>query len=195
MEKFLELKLYYILFILLILINTLWPNISLDFGLNYGFCLSFLDYENESFNGKIRYGLGYETSLNIIINEFLYIDIILSGCYNIFQSNKLGGYIYPDEMELPFSLTIGYLYNYKIVENIKFKYKIGLGSSVNYRIVGSYYVPRYYIFALNPEMSTLFNFENICLSIGPIIKLKYYFFNNNINYAYFILFGICYEVF
>ncbi len=158
-----------------------------DFKISEGIKLSLeqnlYDAIGESFKTKMQFGGGFESIIRFTFNEITSFDISIPGIFYIAESDSLGSYIYPEKLRLPFSFD--FLLTPKF-ENFQFEF--GLGFSLSYIMLFSYYFPRSLNPALSGSIGLGYNFNDKTMLLLSVKGINFYDELSALN------FSICYSL-
>ncbi len=157
-------------------VSIAYGNVKLNYGIKAGLEQNFYDYKGESFKTKIQFGGGFENFLKLSLNNFFGLEFTFPGFYYLLESDKTGGYLYPDKFKLP--LGIGFVFN---VDIQKFYFEMNIGGGLPYFLIFSYYYPRYVLPEISGSIGAGYYFNEKVFANLSIGMINYFDAGSDVN--------------
>lgn len=165
-----------VFYIAIFFVSVAYGNVKLSYGIKAGLEQNFYDYKGESFKTKIQFGGGFENFLKLSLNNFFGLEFNFPGFYYLSESDKTGGYFYPDKFKLP--INFGFIFNFDI-QKLYFEINIGVGGP--YFLIFSYYYPRYVLPEISGSLGVGYHFNETIFANLSIGMINYFDFISDVN--------------
>ncbi|MCX7821407.1 MAG: hypothetical protein N2258_07015 [Brevinematales bacterium] len=181
---------YRIFYITIFIFSIAYSGVKVNYGIKTGLEQNFYDYRGESFKTKIQLGGGFANLFKIAFNDYIGVQLTFPGFYYIGESDKVGGYLYPDKIKLPIGFDFVFNYNIK-----SFYFEAGIGSGIPYFLIFSYYYPRYVLTELSGSLGMGYNFSDKFFATLNVGLIKYFDISSDVNISLLYSLSLSYRVF